>query len=126
MMKKILLVILVLVLYAGAMASAVVCWPEEETTDTETTRLMRVEWWDTTQDGATVLRDEEGYEWVIDAIAINSDDVMVEIDNNNTPNRYWDDVVVNVWQSAIWVKEPGGVTSGSYCVCPSNVRTFAR
>ena len=102
MMKKILLVILVLVLYAGAMASAVVCWPEEETT-----RLMRVDWWGTTQDGATVLRDEEGHEWMIDAITINSDDVMIEIDNNNTPNRYWDDVVVNVWQSAIWVREPG-------------------
>ena len=107
MMKKILLVILVLVLYAGVMASAVMCWPEEETTDTETTRLMRVDWWGNTQDGATVLRDEEGHEWVIDAITINSDDVMIEIDNNNTPNRYWDDVVVNVWQSAIWVRESG-------------------
>lgn len=107
MMKKILLVILVLVFYVGTIASAVVCWPEEEVTDTETTRLMRVDWWGTTQDGKTLLRDEEGYEWVIDAITINSNDVMIEIDNNHTPNRYWDDVVVNVWQSAIWVREPG-------------------
>ena len=107
MMKKILLVILILAFYVPAIASAAMCWPEEETTDTETTRLMRVDWWGTTQDGATVLRDEEGHEWTIDAITINSDDVMIEIDNNNTPNRYWDDVVVNVWQSAIWVREPG-------------------
>lgn len=107
MIKKILLVILVLVFYAGTIASAVMCWSDEKIADTETTRLMRVDWWGTTQDGKTMLCDEEGREWVIDAITINSNDVMIEIDNNHTPNRYWDDVVVNVWQSAIWVREPG-------------------
>lgn len=107
MMKKILLVILILAFYVPAIVSAAMCWPEEETTDTETTRLIRVDWWGTTQDGKTMLCDEEGREWVIDAITINSNDVMIEIDNNHTPNRYWDDVVVNVWQSAIWVREPG-------------------
>jgi hypothetical protein len=108
-MKKILLVILVLIFYVEVMASVVVCWPEEEVTDIVTTRLMRVDWCGVTQDGVTVLCDKEGHKWVMDAVTINSDNIMIEINNNNTPDRYWDDTVVNVRQSAIWGKRVRGI-----------------
>ena len=71
--------------------------PVEEAT---TVRQLDVVWWGQTQDGVYLFEDTTGNQWEVVGIEHpTGTKFIIELDNMGTPNRYWDDEVVNIYQT---------------------------
>ncbi len=65
-----------------------------------TIRQLDVVWWGQTQDGVYLFEDTTGNQWEVVGIEHpNGTKLIIELDNMGTPNRYWDDEVVNIYQT---------------------------
>ena len=101
MIKKIIAVVCVALFFVGAVCASVTCWIEPEQPCANNVRFVDVVWWGIEQDGTLLLCDEQGQEWAMTGLPeLTGEHLMLEIHNNNTPNRYWDDEVINIWQTA--------------------------
>lgn len=65
-----------------------------------TIRQLEVVWWGQTQDGVYLFDDTTGNQWEVTGIKHpTGTKFIIELDDMGTPNRYWDDEVVNIYQT---------------------------
>ena len=72
------------------------------TTQPEETNIRRLDvvWWGQTQDDVYLFEDSTGNQWEVVGIEYpTGTKLIIELDNKGTPNRYWDDEVVNIYQT---------------------------
>ena len=63
-------------------------------------RRLDVVWWGQTQDNVYLFEDTTGNQWEVTNIpAPIGNNLIIELDNMGTPNRYWDDEVVAIYQA---------------------------
>lgn len=71
-------------------------------TQPEETNIRRLDvvWWGQTQDNVYLFEDATGNQWEVTNIpAPIGNTLIVELDNMGTPNRYWDDKVIAIYQA---------------------------
>ena len=71
-------------------------------TQPEETNIRRLDvvWWGQTQDNVYLFEDTTGNQWEVTNIpAPIGNNLIIELDNMGTPNRYWDDEVVAIYQA---------------------------
>ena len=72
------------------------------TTQSEETNIRRLDvvWWGQTQNNVYLFEDTTGNQWEVTNIpAPIGNNLIIELDNMGTPNRYWDDEVVAIYQA---------------------------
>lgn len=71
-------------------------------TQPEETNIRRLDvvWWGQTQNNVYLFEDTTGNQWEVTNIpAPIGNSLIIELDNMGTPNRYWDDEVVAIYQA---------------------------